>query len=34
VLPPFGGAPPCVEQGPWTYDGFKRYYPHLLPAPP
>jgi hypothetical protein len=34
VLPPFGGAPPCVEQGAWTFDGVKRYYPHLEPAPP
>lgn len=34
VLPPFGGTPPCVEQGAWTYDGATRFYPHLLPAPP
>jgi len=33
-LPPFGGAPPCITQGPWTYDGTTRAYPHLLPAPP
>lgn len=34
VLPPFGAAPPCLTQGPWTFKGKSRYYPHLEPAPP
>lgn len=34
VLPPFGAAPPCLTQGPWTFKGKTRYYPHLEPAPP
>ncbi|MEX2195956.1 MAG: MlaD family protein [Thermoleophilaceae bacterium] len=34
-LPPTGsGAPPCLLQGPWTYRGKTRYYPHLTLAPP
>jgi virulence factor Mce-like protein len=34
-LPPTGtGAPPCDEQGPWTYRGLTRYFPHLELAPP
>lgn len=27
------GAPPCVTQGPWTYNGRSAFYPRLLPAP-
>ncbi|UTI66732.1 MlaD family protein [Paraconexibacter antarcticus] len=33
-LPPFGGTPPCITQGPWTFNGERRYYPTLQPAPP
>lgn len=29
-LPPIGRATPCVEQGPWTFDGRSAYYPRLL----
>jgi len=29
IVPPFGGAPPCSLQGPWTFDGRKAYYPRL-----
>ena len=33
-LPPLGsGVPPCVTQGPWTYNGVTAYYPRLQPAP-
>lgn len=34
VLPPIGGTPPCVTQGPWTFKGQSRYYPTLRPAGP
>lgn len=34
VLPPLGGTPPCVTQGPWTFKGQNRYYPTLRPAGP
>ena len=34
-LPPTGtGAPPCDEQGPWTFNGVTSYFPHLVLAPP
>jgi phospholipid/cholesterol/gamma-HCH transport system substrate-binding protein len=34
-LPPIGlGAPPCILQGPWTFDGKTAYYPRLTLAPP
>jgi virulence factor Mce-like protein len=34
-LPPTGsGVPPCVEQGPWEYQGTRAYYPRLTLAPP
>jgi virulence factor Mce-like protein len=34
-LPPTGtGAPPCILQGPWTFDGETAYYPRLKPAGP
>lgn len=33
-LPPFGGTPPCKTQGPWTFRGETRFYPHLTPTPP
>ena len=33
-LPPFGSVPPCLTQGPWTFDGVGRYYPHLTESPP
>lgn len=34
-LPPTGtGAPPCILQGPFTFDGKKAYYPRLALAPP
>lgn len=34
-LPALGsGAPPCVEQGPWTFNGKRAYFPRLLEAPP
>ncbi|MCK9247995.1 MAG: MlaD family protein [Solirubrobacteraceae bacterium] len=29
IVPPFGGAPPCRTQGPWTFDGKTAYYPRL-----
>jgi hypothetical protein len=33
-VPPTGtGAPPCVEQGPWEYQGKRAYYPRLTAAP-
>ena len=32
-LPPLGtGVPPCVTQGPWTYQGKTAYYPRLQAA--
>jgi virulence factor Mce-like protein len=34
VIPPGTGAPPCVTQGPWTFDGRSRYFPQLQPAKP
>ena len=34
-LPPTGtGTPPCVVQGPWTFDGKSAYYPRLERAAP
>ncbi len=34
-LPAIGpGAPPCVEQGPWTFDGKSAYFPRLEEDPP
>jgi virulence factor Mce-like protein len=34
-LPPTGtGAPPCILQGPWTFDGVTGYYPRLKLAGP
>ncbi len=34
VIPPGTGAPPCVTQGPWTFNGLSRYFPRLAPAKP
>ncbi len=34
VIPPGTGAPPCVTQGPWTFNGLSRYFPRLQPAKP
>lgn len=33
-LPAFGAAPPCREQGPWTYKGQTAYFPRLKRAAP
>ncbi|MEA2348729.1 MAG: phospholipid/cholesterol/gamma-HCH transport system substrate-binding protein [Thermoleophilaceae bacterium] len=33
-LPAFGAAPPCREQGPWTFEGKKAYFPRLQRAAP
>lgn len=35
-IPPTGGngAPPCLEQGPWTFNGKTAYYPQLARAAP
>jgi virulence factor Mce-like protein len=35
-VPPTGlqGAPPCREQGPWTFGGTTAYYPRLQLSPP
>jgi len=34
-LPPTGtGAPPCLTQGPWTFNGKTAYYPRLTLASP
>jgi phospholipid/cholesterol/gamma-HCH transport system substrate-binding protein len=34
-LPPTGtGSPPCIQQGPWTFDGKSAFYPRLQLAPP
>jgi hypothetical protein len=34
-IPPTGtGAPPCILQGPWAFDGKSAYYPRLQPAGP
>jgi hypothetical protein len=34
-LPPTGtGAPPCVLQGAWEFNGKKAFYPRLTLAPP
>ncbi|HWF55878.1 MAG TPA: MlaD family protein [Solirubrobacteraceae bacterium] len=34
-IPPTGtGAPPCLVQGPWEFDGVRAYYPRLQEAPP
>jgi len=32
-LPPLGGTPPCLLQGPWTYQGKSAYFPHPVEAP-
>jgi phospholipid/cholesterol/gamma-HCH transport system substrate-binding protein len=35
IVPPInGGAPPCVTQGPWTFDGVSAYFPRLQAAKP
>lgn len=34
LLPPTGGAPPCILQGPWTFNGKSAYYPRATLAPP
>lgn len=34
VIPPGTGAPPCVTQGPWRFNGLSRYFPRLRPAKP
>ncbi|HWF53219.1 MAG TPA: MlaD family protein [Solirubrobacteraceae bacterium] len=35
LLPPTGtGAPPCVLQGPWTFNGKSAFYPRLTEAAP
>ncbi|MHB8694446.1 MAG: MlaD family protein [Solirubrobacteraceae bacterium] len=35
LLPPTGtGAPPCILQGPWTFNGKSAYYPRLTLAAP
>lgn len=35
LLPATGtGAPPCIEQGPWTFNGKRAYYPRLELARP
>jgi phospholipid/cholesterol/gamma-HCH transport system substrate-binding protein len=35
ILPATGiGAPPCILQGPWTFDGKSAYYPRLQLAGP
>lgn len=35
-VPPTGGngAPPCIEQGPWEFNGESAYYPRLKRAAP
>jgi phospholipid/cholesterol/gamma-HCH transport system substrate-binding protein len=33
-LPPTGPVPPCILQGPWTFDGKSAYYPRLQEAGP
>lgn len=33
VVPALGAAPPCVTQGPWTFNGVTAYYPRLRRAP-
>jgi phospholipid/cholesterol/gamma-HCH transport system substrate-binding protein len=34
-LPALGtGSPPCVQQGPWTFNGKSAFYPRLTEAPP
>jgi virulence factor Mce-like protein len=32
-LPPIGAVPPCILQGPWTFNGKSAYYPRLTLAP-
>lgn len=32
-VPALGQAPPCVTQGPWTFNGKTAYFPRLQPAP-
>jgi phospholipid/cholesterol/gamma-HCH transport system substrate-binding protein len=29
TTPKIGGAPPCIEQAPWSFDGKARSYPHV-----
>jgi hypothetical protein len=31
---PVGGAPPCLAQKPWTFQGQTRSYPHVQPNRP
>ncbi len=33
-VPALGAAPPCVTQGPWTFNGVTAFYPRVMPAPP
>lgn len=33
-VPALGAAPPCITQGPWTFNGVTAYYPRVQPAPP
>jgi ABC-type transporter Mla subunit MlaD len=33
-LPPIGAAPPCILQGPWSFNGSSAYYPRLQLASP
>ena len=33
-LPPTGAVPPCILQGPWTFNGTSAYYPRLQQAGP
>jgi ABC-type transporter Mla subunit MlaD len=34
AVPALGAAPPCITQGPWTFNGVTAYYPRVQPAPP
>jgi hypothetical protein len=29
IVPPGTGAPPCLEQAPWTFRGRTRAFPHV-----
>lgn len=33
-IPALGAAPPCITQGPWTFNGVTAYYPRVQVAPP
>jgi phospholipid/cholesterol/gamma-HCH transport system substrate-binding protein len=33
-LPPIGAAPPCILQGPWSFNGKSAFYPRLTLTPP